>query len=87
MRRDVLVGVVKMFFRFGIFLMPLSKRYGGGWRGILIGAMIRAFVFGVPYLLVSYFLFRESFSVVNYIFSVSVFLIYCVFLEKRWSRR
>ena len=59
MRRDVLVGVVKRFFRFGIFLMPLSKRYGGGWRGILIGAKIRALVFGSPYLLVSYF-FREN---------------------------
>ncbi len=87
MRRDVLVGVVKRFFRFGIFLMPLSKRYGGGWRGSLIGAMIRALVFGVPYLLVSYFLSRESFSVVNYVFLVSAFFICCLFLEKRWSRQ
>jgi hypothetical protein len=86
MRLDVLVGVVKRFFRFGIFLMPLSKRCGGGWRGSLIGAMIRALVFGVPYLLVSYFFSRESFGVANYIL-VSVFFLDCLFTERSWSRQ
>jgi ABC-type Mn2+/Zn2+ transport system permease subunit len=87
MRLGVLVKIVKKALRYGVFGPSLSIRFGGGWRGILIAASVRASFCCVCGTALSYFVAREAFSVERSIFVTVVFFIYCILFEKDTSRR
>jgi ABC-type Mn2+/Zn2+ transport system permease subunit len=70
-----------------VFGPPLSIRFGGGWRGILIAAIVRASFFCVCGTALSYFVARETFRLENSIFVAVVFFIYSILFERDLSRR
>ncbi|KVL33321.1 hypothetical protein [Burkholderia sp. MSMB1835] len=79
-------SAIKKFLLYGPFPAPLSTRYGGGWRGILLGAVIRALPDGVLVAVLYLVVPRvRSFAYVTLILALAV--MHSLFLEWHLTRQ
>lgn len=52
MKFNTIKGILKNYWDYGIFLAPLAPRFGGGWKGIIVAAVVRTSVSSIPYAIV-----------------------------------
>ncbi|MGU7779993.1 hypothetical protein [Burkholderia sp. PU8-34] len=87
MRFHISRRAVKGFLLYGLFPDPFSKRYGGGWPGILLGAATRAIPFGVWVGALGCLFTPGAFSAANLLLMTMVFLAFSILLEWDLTRQ
>lgn len=83
MKLSTVTDILKRYWVYGVFLAPLAPRFGGGWKGIVLAAIIRSAIVSIPYAILFHAFSSEN--IFGWLIVSSSALLYSIWQEFRAS--